>query len=121
MLDNRFLKLALMGSLCLLCLPSCSQCDNSERYSVRLYVRDSVTGSAICDASATATKGSNQTTLMAFGGSDCSYSGVGEVLGTYRIDVTKAGYQAAQTTVTVDEMDGCHARREDVTVSLVPE
>jgi len=58
---------------------------------------------------------------MASGTPDCFYFGVAELLGTFQISVTKAGYQAAQTTITVDEVDGCHVRREDGTVSLVPE
>jgi len=123
MLDYRCLKLALVGSLCLSWLPSCSssQCDASLWSSIRLHVSDSVTGAAICDASATATKGSSQTTLTASGPPDCLYFGVGEILGTFQISVTKAGYQAAQTTVIVDEVDGCHVRTEDASVSLVPE
>lgn len=120
----RFFKLALVGGLCLASLPGCTSktCNAVLLWSLRIRVNDSVTGSAICDATVTATKGTTQTALMHSGGADgCLYFGIGEELGTFQVSVTKAGYQPSSTTVTVDEEDECHVVPKDATVVLVPE
>ncbi|HEY0464935.1 MAG TPA: hypothetical protein VGC79_12025, partial [Polyangiaceae bacterium] len=107
-----------MGGLGLASLPGCTSktCNDVFVWSLRIRVNDSVTGSAICDATVTATKGTTQTTLMQAGGPDCLYVGIGEELGTFRVSVSKAGYEPASTTVTVDEEDECHVVPKDATV-----
>jgi hypothetical protein len=119
----RLFKLALVGSLSLPWLASCSatSCNAFARWSFRIRVRDSVTGSPICDAALSATDGATETPLTSVGSPDCVYVGVAEQLGTFHISVTKAGYQTSATTVIVDQKDECNVITKDATVTLVPQ
>jgi hypothetical protein len=74
----------------------------------------------ICDAAVTAQSGNDVTTLMGFGGSECTYAGPYERPGTFSVTASKAGFQSATSTVTVTSGE-CHVDGQAVTLTLVPQ
>ena len=101
-------------------LPQCGSrdCTGVAVWSFRVHVEDSVSGTAICDASVTASEGGTETQLTCLGSDNCPCVGVAEQLGTFQITVRKSGYQTRSTTIIVNESDDCHVVAKDATVKL---
>ena len=74
----------------------------------------------ICDADVVAQNGNDVTTLMTFGGPECTYAGPYERAGTFTVTASKTGFQSATTMVTVTA-DECHVDGQLVTLMLVPQ
>jgi hypothetical protein len=107
---------------------ACNGCSSAGRactaiatWSFRVQVEDSSNGARICDADVTASDGSMATRLTSLGEPDCTYAGVVEQLGTFKITTQKTGYRPSTTMITVDQSDGCHVVTNDMLVKLDPE
>ena len=101
-------------------------CGSTEMHGCTTEARASLTvtvlgpSGRICDADVVAQKGNDVTTLMAFGGSECTYAGPFEQAGTFTVTASKSGFQPATTTVTVSAGE-CHVDGQKVTLTLVPQ
>lgn len=90
-------------------------CTTEARPGLRVAVVDSVTGDTIPEATVVAEEGAYQETLNLYGG---VAHGAYERAGTYRVDVTAAGYEPwSREGVQVTE-DECHVRTVDITARL---
>ena len=97
-------------------------CTTQANWSFRVHVKDAVTGFSICDATLSATEGTEVTELTCYDNAGCVCAGGFEQLGTFQVTVTKSGYQTFTTTIVVDQSDDCgHVVTKDVTINLSPQ
>jgi len=102
-------------------LPGGTACTEEARSGITLTVKHAITNADICDATVIATQGSFTETVQPSGGSPCTYAGLYERAGTYRVEVRKAGFiTATEDNVTVTE-DECHVNTVVRTVLLTPQ
>lgn len=93
-------------------------------WGVTVRVTDSRTGAGICDAGVEVSESTFTQRLQALDTdpATCTYAGVGERTGTYRIVVQHPDF----ATATVDDVvvrqgaDGCHVMTEMRTIALQP-
>jgi hypothetical protein len=76
-------------------------------------------GGRICDANVVAQSGTETTTLMPVGVTECTYAGPFEKAGTFTVTASKAGLQSATTTVVVTQGE-CHVDGKVITLELAP-
>jgi len=96
-------------------------CTTEARSGITLTVKHATTNADICDATAVVREGSFSETLQNLGGSPCTYSGIFERAGTYRIEVSHPGFNTAtedNVTVTAGE---CHVNTVVKTMQLTPQ
>jgi hypothetical protein len=101
-------------------------CGSTEMHACTTEARASLTvtvlgpSGRICDANVVAQKENEVTTMMAFGGPECTYAGPYEQAGTFTVTASKDGFQSATTTVTVTAGE-CHVEGRQVTLTLAPQ